>query len=173
MTQAVQPSAVKPARWQDSGWRLWWVPVLVILLDQITKQTILMTMSLYERINVLPFFDIVYARNFGAAFSFLGDAGGWQRWFFTVLAIVISSLLAFWMRRQTLHQWRLNWSFALVIGGALGNVLDRLQHGFVVDFLDFYVTIGSNTHHWPAFNVADSAIVIGAGLMIWDSFKKP
>ena len=163
----------RPARWQDSGWRLMWVPLLVIVLDQITKQWILATLSLYERINVLPFFDIVYARNYGAAFSFLSDAGGWQRWFFTVLAVAISSLLAFWMRRQARSEWRLNWSFGLVIGGAIGNVIDRLQHGFVVDFLDFYVRIGDSVHHWPAFNVADSAIVIGAGLMILDSFSKP
>lgn len=161
-----------PARWQQSGWHLFWVPLLVIALDQLTKQAILVTMSLYERINVLPFFDIVHARNYGAAFSFLSDAGGWQRWFFTILAGVICSVLAYWMRKQTRQQWRLNWAFALVIGGAIGNVLDRLQHGYVVDFLDVYIRLGDSTHHWPAFNVADSAIVIGAGLMIWDGFKR-
>ncbi|RUO26377.1 lipoprotein signal peptidase [Aliidiomarina minuta] len=161
-------SATKPARWQASGWHLLWVPVLVIILDQISKQWILASLSLYERINVLPFFDIVHARNYGAAFSFLSDAGGWQRWFFTLLAIAVSGLLIFWLRKQTKDEWRLNWSFNLIIGGAIGNVLDRLQHGFVVDFLDVYLRLGEQTHHWPAFNVADSAIVIGAALMIWD-----
>lgn len=168
---SAQDKAARPQRWQDSGWHLLWVPVLIIVLDQISKQAILATMSLYERINVLPFFDIVYARNFGAAFSFLSDAGGWQRWFFTGLAVVVSIVLCIWMRRQTRQQWRLNWAFALVIGGALGNVLDRLQHGFVVDFLDFYIRTADGVYHWPAFNVADSAIVIGAGLMLWDGFK--
>lgn len=163
--------SAKPVRWQDSGWRLLWVPLVIIALDQLTKQLILATLNLYERVQVLPFFDIVHARNFGAAFSFLSDAGGWQRWFFTALAVVVSALLVIWMRRQGRSEWRLNWAFALVIGGALGNVLDRLQHGYVVDFLDLYVRLGDTTHHWPAFNVADSAIVIGAGLMIWDGFR--
>lgn len=164
-------SQPKPLRWQDSGWHLLWVPVLIIVVDQLSKQWILHSLALYERINVLPFFDIVHARNFGAAFSFLSSAGGWQRWFFTVLAFAVCTLLVIWLRRNPRGQWRLNWSFALVIGGALGNVLDRLLHGYVVDFLDVYIRLGENTHHWPAFNVADSAIVIGAGLMIWDGFK--
>lgn len=164
-------SQVKPARWQDSGWHLLWVPVMIIILDQLSKQWILHSLALYERVNVLPFFDIVHARNFGAAFSFLSSAGGWQRWFFTGLAFAVSAMLVIWLRRNHRTQWRLNWSFALVIGGALGNVLDRLLHGYVIDFLDFYIRIGGTPYHWPAFNVADSAIVIGAGLMIWDGFK--
>lgn len=161
-------SVTKPARWQASGWHLLWVPVVVIILDQLSKQWILASLNLYERINILPFFDIVHARNYGAAFSFLSDAGGWQRWFFTLLAVVVSALLIFWLRKQGKDEWRLNWSFNLIIGGAIGNVLDRLQHGFVVDFLDVYLRLGEQTHHWPAFNVADSAIVLGAALMIWD-----
>lgn len=164
-------STPRPKRWQDSGWRYLWVPLLVIVLDQISKQWILANFYYGERLNVLPFFDLVYARNFGAAFSFLSGAGGWQRWFFTLLAVGISALLVVWMRRQARTEWRSNLAFALVIGGAIGNVIDRLQHGFVVDFLDVYVVIGGSSHHWPAFNVADSAIVIGALLMIWDGFR--
>lgn len=155
--------------WKQSGWRLLWVTLVVIALDQITKQWILSELPLFGRIEVLPFFDIIHVRNYGAAFSFLSEQSGWQRWFFTALALIISTILLVLMRRQPTAMWRLNFAYALVIGGALGNVLDRLQHGFVVDFLDFYV----RDYHWPAFNVADMAIVIGAGVMILDSFLTP
>jgi signal peptidase II len=96
--------------------------------------------------------------NTGAAFSFLSDAGGWQRWFFSALAIVVSLLLAFWLTRIPRHDWRQALPFALIIGGALGNLIDRMRYGHVVDFVDAYW----REHHWPAFNVADSAIVAGA-----------
>jgi len=155
--------------WKQSGWRLLWITLVVIALDQITKQWILSELPLFGRIEVLPFFDIIHVRNYGAAFSFLSEQSGWQRWFFTALALIISTILLVLMRRQSASMWRLNLAYALVIGGALGNVLDRLQHGFVVDFLDFYV----RDYHWPAFNVADMAIVIGAGVMILDSFLTP
>ncbi|WP_194756947.1 signal peptidase II [Aliidiomarina indica] len=159
-------TANKPAQWQQSGLRLWWLAIIILVLDQVTKIWVAQALPLFGRVDVLPFFDLVHVRNYGAAFSFLSDQGGWQRWFFTIIAIVIVSVLAVMLRRQSLHYRWLNLSFTLIIGGALGNVLDRVRLGYVVDFLDVYV----GTYHWPAFNVADSAIVLGALLMIYDSF---
>ncbi|RUO32807.1 signal peptidase II [Aliidiomarina sanyensis] len=159
-------ATVKPTRWQESGLTLWWVMLVVLVLDQLTKVWVVQALPLFGRVDVLPFFDLVHVRNYGAAFSFLSDQGGWQRWFFTLIALVIVAVLLIFLRRQGRQLKVLNWSFALLVGGALGNVVDRVRLGYVVDFLDFYV----GSYHWPAFNVADSAIVIGAGLMIYDSF---
>lgn len=156
----------KPKQWQRSGWHLWWLIVALVLADQLTKWLVVANMDLFQRINILPFFDLVHVRNYGAAFSFLSDQGGWQRWFFTVIAIAISAVIAWLLRRQTRAMVIANWSFALILGGAMGNLVDRIRLGYVVDFLDFYV----GSYHWPAFNVADSAIVIGAGLMIYEGF---
>lgn len=159
-------SMTKPQQWQQSGWHLWWLIVAIVLADQFTKWLVVANMDLFQRINLLPFFDLVHVRNYGAAFSFLSDQGGWQRWFFTVIAIAISAVIAWLLRRQTQEMVIANWSFALILGGAMGNLIDRIRLGYVVDFLDFYV----GSYHWPAFNVADSAIVIGAGLMIYEGF---
>ncbi|BCV65820.1 signal peptidase II [Shewanella carassii] len=155
-----------PADWKQSGLRWYWVAVLVFLADQLSKQWVLGNFKLYESVQLLPFFNLTYVRNYGAAFSFLSDAGGWQRWLFTAVAVGFSVLLTVWLRRQSAGLWRLNLAYTLVIGGALGNLVDRLMHGFVVDFLDFYW----KTSHYPAFNIADSAICVGAVLIIWDSF---
>ena len=155
-----------PLTWKDSGLRWYWVVVLVFLADQLSKQWVLANFDLYESVKLLPIFNFTYVRNYGAAFSFLSEAGGWQRWFFTVIAIGFSTILTIWLRKQASTEWRLNLAYTLVIGGALGNLVDRLMHGFVVDFLDFYW----GTSHYPAFNIADSAIFIGAILIIWDSF---
>jgi signal peptidase II len=155
-----------PSSWKESGLRWYWVVVLVFIADQLSKQWVLANFDLYESINLLPFFNFTYVRNYGAAFSFLSDAGGWQRWLFTLVAVGFSTLLTVWLRKQSSAVWRLNLAYTLVIGGALGNLIDRLQHGFVVDFLDFYW----NMSHFPAFNIADSAICVGAGLIIIDSF---
>ncbi len=155
-----------PSSWKESGLRWYWVVVLVFLADQLSKQWVLANFELYESIKLLPIFNFTYVRNYGAAFSFLSDAGGWQRWLFTIVAVGFSIVLTILLRRQSKSLWRLNLAFTLVIGGALGNLIDRLQHGFVVDYLDFYW----NTSHFPAFNIADSAICVGAGLLILDSF---
>jgi signal peptidase II len=155
-----------PTSWKDSGLRWYWIVVLVLLADQLSKQWVLSSFELSESVNLLPIFNFTYARNYGAAFSFLSDAGGWQRWLFTFVAVGFSVLLSVWLRQQPSKMWRLNLAYTLVIGGALGNLVDRLQHGFVVDFLDFYW----NNSHFPIFNIADSAICIGAGLIILDSF---
>lgn len=155
-----------PLSWKESGLRWYWVAVLVIVADQLSKQWILANFKFRETIEILPLFNLTYARNYGAAFSFLADAGGWQKWMFSIIAIGFSTVLTIWLRKQDRSLWRTNLAFTLVIGGAIGNLIDRLYHGFVVDFLDFYW----GTSHFPAFNVADSAICVGAALIILDSF---
>lgn len=155
-----------PLTWKDSGLRWYWVAVLVFFADQLSKQWVLANFDLYESVNLLPFFNFTYVRNYGAAFSFLSDAGGWQRWLFTIVAVGFSTLLTVWLRKQSASLLKLNLAYTLVIGGALGNLVDRLMHGFVVDFIDFFWA----KSHYPAFNIADSAICIGAVLIIWDAF---
>lgn len=155
-----------PSQWRQSGWHWWWLIVLLVIADQATKWLVVANMPLFSRINLLPFFDLVHVRNYGAAFSFLSDQGGWQRWFFTAIAVVISVVLIVMLRRQPKSMKAANLGFGLIISGAIGNVIDRINHGYVVDFLDVYV----GSYHWPAFNVADSCIVIGAGLIIFDGF---
>jgi signal peptidase II len=140
----------------------------IIVLDQITKQWVLGSFLLHEQRPVTDFFNLVLVFNSGAAFSFLANAGGWQKWFFVVLALVISAWLLV-MLRQHARERLLPTALALVLGGALGNVIDRLRFDAVVDFLDFHVA----GWHWPAFNVADSAITVGVGLMLLHQFLAP
>lgn len=140
---------------------------LVLLADQATKWLVLQTMPLGEVIPITGFFNLVHVRNPGAAFSFLADAGGWQRWLFAVFAIGVSALLIFMMRRAP-EQRLFCFAAALVIGGAIGNLIDRLVFGEVIDFLDFHW----QGWHWPAFNIADSGITVGAFLIIADEFLR-
>ena len=135
---------------------------LVIVLDQLTKLWVLATLKLGERIEVTSFFNLVLVFNPGAAFSFLSDAGGWQRWFFVVLAIAVSGWLTFLIRRHAAERL-LPLAAALILGGALGNVIDRIRFGAVADFLDVHAA----GWHWPAFNIADSAISVGVALLVW------
>ncbi len=151
----------------NTAWRWWWLTLLLIGLDQLTKQLVHQNMALYDSIQLLPFFNLTYVRNYGAAFSFLSDAGGWQRWFFTILAVVISSVIAVWMSRLPRQQIKLGLALSLVFAGAIGNLIDRSIYGYVIDFFHLYY----QTWHYPAFNIADSAICIGAALIIWDSFS--
>nr|WP_197408412.1 signal peptidase II [Alishewanella sp. WH16-1] len=151
----------------NTAWRWWWLILLLIGLDQLTKQLVHQNMALYDSIELLPFFNLTYVRNYGAAFSFLSDAGGWQRWFFTVLAVVISTVIAVWMSRLPRQQIKLGLALSLVFAGAIGNLIDRSIYGYVIDFFHLYY----QTWHYPAFNIADSAICIGAALIIWDSFS--
>ncbi len=145
-----------------------WLSLLVIGLDQLTKWYFVAAFQLYERRPVVPgFFDWTLAHNYGAAFSFLSNAGGWQRWFFTVLALVISAVLCEWLRRLKRNHWQEALPLALIVGGAIGNVIDRLNHGYVIDFILVYY----DKWAWPAFNVADSAITCGAVLLILFSFR--
>ena len=136
---------------------------LVIVLDQITKQIAIAELEPYRPHAVIPgLLNWTLAFNTGAAFSFLHDAGGWQRWLFTCLAIAVSAVLVIWLARLARRDWRTALPFALVIGGALGNLIDRVRLGHVIDFIEVYHGHWS----WPAFNVADSAICIGAVLLI-------
>ena len=132
---------------------------LVIVLDQLSKAWVLATLPEFQPVPVIDgFWNWFRTYNTGAAFSFLSDAGGWQKYVFVVLAVVISVALARALARMPRGEWKTALPFALVIGGALGNVIDRLLHGHVVDFIQWY----GRGHYWPAFNVADSAIVGGA-----------
>ncbi|MCX7069174.1 MAG: signal peptidase II [Methylococcales bacterium] len=140
--------------------------LLAIVLDQGSKLIIDSSMQLYQSIPVLPFFKITYVHNTGAAFSFLSEAGGWQRWFFAGLALGISIIIAVWLSRLQKHETLLAIALSLVLGGAIGNLIDRLAYGYVIDFLDVYY----GTWHWPAFNIADSAITLGVALMLLESF---
>ena len=140
-----------------------WLSAAVIALDQASKLWIEGSFEPYQRVALINgFFDLTLAYNTGAAFSFLADAGGWQRWFFTLLSSLIAVLLVVWLKRLPAGD-RLNAAaLALIIGGAVGNLIDRLAHGHVIDFLLLYY----RQWYWPAFNVADSAISIGVVLMV-------
>ncbi len=144
-----------------------WLTGLVIILDQASKWIMVSWLSLHETVAIIPFFNLTMAHNTGAAFSFLAQAGGWQRWFFVGLTSVISIVLFIWLKKLKTDAKLEAISISLILGGAIGNVIDRIYFGYVIDFLDVYY----GTYHWPAFNVADSAIVIGAGLLIFDSFR--
>lgn len=143
-----------------------WLSVIAVALDQATKLLLVASMKLYESITLVPGFNLVHVRNTGAAFSFLSEAGGWQRWFFAGLAIIISIVLTVWLARLQRNEVLLAVALSLVLGGAVGNLIDRVAYGYVIDFLDFYY----NSWHWPAFNVADSAITLGVALMLLESF---
>lgn len=140
--------------------------MLILILDQLSKYYIVDSFALYESLPVLPGLNITYVQNTGAAFSFLSDAGGWQRWFFIALSGGVSIGLVIWIYTLPVT-WRwLAVALALVLGGALGNLLDRIMFGYVIDFIDVYY----QKWHWPAFNVADSAISIGVVMLIIDTF---
>ena len=140
--------------------------MVVLLLDQASKAWILGSFRLMEHHTVTPFFNLVLVFNAGASFSFLADAGGWQKWFFVVLALGIS-LWLLGMLRQHARERLLPAALSLILGGAIGNVVDRLRFDAVVDFLDIHLA----GYHWPAFNVADSAITVGVALMLWHQFR--
>lgn len=150
----------------STGLRWLWLTVVLIMLDLGIKQLVFNEMNLYETYPIMPFFNLMYAQNFGAAFSFLADEGGWQRWFFSGVAIAISIILMVIMYRQSVQKRLSNIAYALIISGAIGNLSDRLMHGFVVDYIDFYIS----KCHYPTFNLADIAICIGAALVIFEGF---
>ncbi len=139
-----------------------WLSLVLLIADQLSKHLALATLDLHQPVPVLPFLNWTLVYNPGAAFSFLSDAGGWQRWFFTVLALAISVLLVFWLRATPRRQVWIAMPYALILSGALGNAIDRLRFGHVVDFIDVHW----QGWHWPAFNIADSAICVGAVMLI-------
>jgi signal peptidase II len=143
-----------------------WLSALVLVLDQISKYYIAQSFTLYESIQLFPGLNFTYVHNTGAAFSFLSDAGGWQRWLFIVLSSGVSIRLILWIKSLPVT-WRwLAAALALVLGGAIGNLVDRVLYGYVIDFIDVYY----QGWHWPAFNIADSAISIGVVMLIIDTF---
>jgi signal peptidase II len=152
---------------EPNGWRWLYLTATVVLLDQLTKEAILNSLVPYESIRVLPVLDITLMFNTGAAFSFLASHSGWQRWFFTTIAVVISTVIVVWLRRvKAVSQWTLASGLALILAGAIGNVFDRIRHGHVVDFVHAHW----GSAYFPAFNVADASITVGAGLLILDAF---
>ena len=139
-----------------------WLSLLIIAADFFSKQWALATLKMHQPVPVIDgIWQWTLTFNYGAAFSFLNDQGGWQRWLFAGLAVVISGVLAWLLRRVERSDWRQALPFTLIIGGAIGNLIDRLRYGYVVDFVDWYW----RDYHWPAFNVADSAIVVGAVML--------
>lgn len=141
---------------------------IIVALDLYTKHMIQQAYQLGDFTKITSYFDLVRAHNTGAAFSFLADAGGWQKWFFAIISLVAVIVLTYLIKKN-LHNKLFCLGAALILGGAIGNLYDRLTLGYVVDFLSFHI----NNWYWPAFNVADSAICIGVGLLLLDSFKKP
>ena len=154
-----------------------WLTGFVVLADQASKLSATYFLEPLKHYAFLPFFNFFLTYNKGAAFSFLSEAGGWQRWFFTILAVAISIFIFIWLKKLPKKEKLLAASLSLILGGAIGNVIDRSIYGYVIDFIDwfyysntnclpFYYSLNQTSCHWPTFNLADSAIFLGAVLMI-------
>lgn len=160
------PNTSNAGRFGRLGWL--WLTLLVLVIDQVSKTYFDSSLQMYQRIVVIPdFFSWTLAYNSGAAFSFLADSSGWQRWLFALIAVVVSTVLLVWLKRLGRNDTWLAIALALILGGALGNLYDRIAYGHVIDFI---------LVHWehrlfPAFNVADSAICVGAVMLALDMFK--
>lgn len=139
-----------------------WLASILVLVDQVTKIAAVKWLTYQQALPVLPGFNLTLMHNPGAAFSFLADAGGWQRWFFATLAVVVSVWLVFLIRASAPSARLYRLGLTLILGGAVGNLIDRLRLGYVIDFVELYYRSWS----WPAFNVADSAITVGAGFFL-------
>jgi signal peptidase II len=158
-------SEVLPAV-QESGWRYLPLAAAVVIADQLSKAWILAKLALHEAFTVLPVLDILRTHNPGAAFSFMARAGGWQRWFFTLLALGVSAGIVYWLRKLDGRRHSMQATgLALVLAGAVGNAIDRVRFGYVVDFIGVHW----NDAWFPAFNIADASITIGAGLLLLDA----
>ncbi len=156
------------------NWYSWFsISAIIVALDLYTKHLVQQAFDYGDRQTVTSFFELVRFHNEGAAFSFLANAGGWQKWFFTAVSLVAVVIITYLIIKHSKikhpSQKLFCWGLALVLGGAIGNLYDRVTLGYVVDFLYFHV----NEFYWPAFNVADSAICVGVALLLWDSFKRP
>lgn len=146
-----------------------WLAVLVVAIDLGTKAIASAMLTYGNPVPVIPMFNLTLLHNTGAAFSFLAGAAGWQRWFFVTLAVVVSAVLIVWLRKLQRYETWTAIAIVLILGGAIGNVYDRVVHGYVVDFIHVYW----RNWHFPAFNLADTAITLGALMMIRDVFRKP
>lgn len=145
-----------------------WLAVAVVFFDQLSKYIASTSLEMYQPIAVMPMFNWTLMHNPGAAFSFLANESGWQRWFFTAIAVVVSVVLFFWIKRLEQHEKWQAIALALILGGAVGNVIDRIWFGYVIDFIQIYY----EQWYWPAFNIADSAISIGVAMIIIDSIRE-
>lgn len=154
-------------RWSALPWQWYGLALLLLVLDQLTKQWAVAGLVENSPEEITSFFNLTLRYNHGAAFSFLHDAGGWQRWFFGVIATGVSILIIVWLTRLKPEQWMESLALACILGGALGNLYDRVLLGYVVDFIEVHY----QQHYWPAFNLADSAITVGAGFLILDMFR--
>lgn len=150
---------------RQSGLIWSWLTILIVLLDQITKNLAADHLQLHQPVELLPVFNLILVHNYGGAFSLFSDASGWQRWFFAVLVFVVSTVIVVWLRRMPSKDRWMAIALALILGGALGNQWDRIMVGYVIDFLDVHYS----HWHWPVFNVADIAITIGMAMLIIDS----
>ena len=159
--------ARRPAQNASSMWKWLALALVILMADQFTKVLIVGTYQLGDSTRITEFFNVVRVHNSGAAFSFLAGAGGWQRWFFTVIGVG-AALIILWLLKSHAGQKLFSFALACILGGAIGNVIDRLLYGYVVDFLDFH-GLG---WHFPAFNIADSAITVGAACLILDELLR-
>ena len=166
-TADVQESDVDRAEPRGAFRWLWWA-LAVVVLDQSTKLAAVALLDPASSVELIPTLDLVLAYNTGAAFSFLSTAGGWQRWLFIGLALAICVFILHWLRDLPRRARWLPLALSLVLGGAVGNVIDRVRIGAVVDFIDFHV----GAWHWPAFNVADTAICVGAAMLVLGMFRR-
>jgi len=148
-----------------SGLRWLWLALVVLIIDQTSKYFILKNFSLYDSVPVFPHFNLMLAHNRGAAFSFLASANGWQNWLLGGFALLVSLVITIILARLRSAPLKVYFALTLIMGGALGNLLDRINYGYVIDFLDFYI----NNSHYPTFNLADSAICLGAFLLMLDA----
>ena len=142
------------------------ISAVIVIVDLYTKHLIQNAFVYGEHLTINSFFDLVRYHNEGAAFSFLSDAGGWQKWFFAAISVIAVIVITYLIKKHS-EQKLFCFGLALVLGGAIGNLYDRITLGYVVDFLNFHI----NNHYWPAFNIADSAICVGVAMLLWDSFK--
>lgn len=165
MTKPTESMAMEPSSEIKNSCFIWvWFSFLVVLLDLGSKQLADAYLSYAEPNPLLPVFDLTLLYNKGAAFSFLSDAGGWQRWLFAFIAMLVSVVIVIWLRRIERNQWWLGLALSMVLGGALGNLYDRVVLGYVIDFISLHY----QGYYFPAFNLADSAITLGAVILIFD-----
>ena len=158
---------VKKLNFWKTGLHWLWISILIIIFDQISKEMALATLQLNQPLPITPFFNLALAFNKGSAFSFLSEASGWQVWFFAAIAFVISVVILFWLAKIPRTNVLNGIALSLILGGAIGNLLDRMIHGHVIDFIQLYYRQWA----WPTFNLADSAICVGVILLIVDALQ--